>query len=323
MSKQLRIVFFGTPEFATGVLAHIHQSQHEIVAVVTAVDKPAGRGRKIQQSHVKQFALDNNIPVLQPSNLKSPDFLKELASYHADLQVIVAFRMLPKAVWDMPPLGTFNLHASLLPQYRGAAPINWAIINGDQQTGVTTFFIDDKIDTGAIIDQLSCDITPDETLKSLYDKLNELGKILSLKTVNDIANGKVTAMAQKETDNIKPAPKLNSDNTTINWNVSATQIDALVRGLYPFPIAKALLEQNGKVEQIKIHQTAVVRQDHDMQPGTMILKDHRLFIACKKDLIEVLLIQLPNKKAMSIKDLMNGYQWHASARMINKEEKTS
>lgn len=319
MDKSLRIVFFGTPSFATAILEQLHHSHHEIVAVITAVDKPAGRGRKINESDVKKYAVTNDIPVLQPSNLKSPEFISDLASYKADVQVIVAFRMLPEVVWSMPKLGTFNLHASLLPQYRGAAPINWAIINGEKETGVTTFFIDDKIDTGAIIDQARCDIAPDETVGSLYMKLQNLGKELTLKTVNDIAVGTAGSSPQENPVNASAAPKLNVDNTTIDWTKSALEIDRLIRGLFPFPIAKALLLQNDNIDQIKIHESAVIYKVHEMTPGTMILVDTTLQIACGKDLLHIKKIQLPNKKAMPVKDLLNGYEFHASARMVTRE----
>lgn len=319
MNKSLRIVFYGTPSFATAILDQLHHSHHEIVAVVTAVDKPAGRGRKINESDVKKYAVTNGIDVLQPKNLKAPEFIDELKSYNADLQVIVAFRMLPEAVWSMPTLGTFNLHASLLPQYRGAAPINWAIINGEKETGVTTFFIDDKIDTGAIIAQSRCGITSDETVGSLYIKLQDLGKELTLKTVNDIATGIATSSAQENPVDASPAPKLNTHNTTIDWTKSAVEIDRLVRGLFPFPIAKALLSQNDKIDQIKIHESTIINKEHEMMPGTMILVDTELQVACGKDLLHIKKIQLPNKKAMLIKDLLNGYEFHASARMVNRE----
>ncbi|MFT7386299.1 MAG: methionyl-tRNA formyltransferase, partial [Nonlabens sp.] len=235
MNKSIKIVFFGTPEFATGVLDTLHKSQHEIAAVVTAPDKPAGRGRKINESDVKKYAVAHGLPVLQPKNLKAEDFLKELASFKADVQVIVAFRMLPEAVWKMPSLGTFNLHASLLPQYRGAAPINWAIINQEKVTGVTTFFIDDKIDTGAIISNQETPISPLETVETLYDRLMKIGAELSLETVNSIAAGTVSTTVQKDHTDLKEAPKLDSENTLINFTKSALAVDALIRGLYPYP----------------------------------------------------------------------------------------
>jgi len=313
MDKSLRIVFFGTPEFATGVLETLNNSNHNIVAVVTAVDKPAGRGRKLNESHVKQFAIKNNIPVLQPPNLKAPEFIEELKNFQADLQVIVAFRMLPKVVWDMPAMGTFNLHASLLPEYRGAAPINWAIINGENKTGVTTFFIDEKIDTGAIIDQRSCRIEDNENVGTLYHKLMDLGSILSLKTVNDIANGTITTQVQPMGSELKDAPKLNSKNTTINWNQNIKSVDAMVRGLFPFPIAKALLIQD-KEEMVKIHKTSIESIKHQMIPGTIIIEDNILKVACKDGFLIIHEMQLPNKKRMDIKSLLNGYRFSANAR---------
>jgi methionyl-tRNA formyltransferase len=313
MNKNLRIVFFGTPEFAVGVLKELHKSTHEIVAVVTAPDKPAGRGRKINESEVKKYAMDYDIPVLQPQNLKSTDFIKELAAYKADLQVIVAFRMLPKVVWEMPALGTFNLHASLLPQYRGAAPINWAIINQESSTGVTTFFIDEKIDTGAIIANKEILIAPHETAGSLYEKLRNIGATLSLKTVNQIATGNVKTMHQKSSTDLKEAPKLNANNTLINFKQTATQVDALVRGLYPYPVAKATLI-NKELMTIKIYETEVLIKKHKMTPGSLIIENGNLYVACGSDLIIIKELQLPNKKRMQTKDLLNGFTFHADAR---------
>ncbi|GAK94196.1 methionyl-tRNA formyltransferase [Nonlabens ulvanivorans] len=316
MDKTLNIVFFGTPEFATGVLETLHNSHHQIVAVVTAVDKPAGRGRKLNESHVKQFAVKNNIPVLQPSNLKAPEFIEELKSYKADLQVIVAFRMLPKVVWSMPAMGTFNLHASLLPEYRGAAPINWAIINQDSQSGVTTFFIDEKIDTGAIIDQKSCDIDENETVGSLYKKLMDMGSVLSLETVNNIAAGKITTQTQPMNDTLKEAPKLNAANTTINWNNTTKAVNAMVRGLYPFPVAKAVLIQEN-TETIKIYQTSVLLENHNMSPGSIVIEDDIFKVACTDGFLIIDEMQLPNKKRMDVKSLLNGYKFSADARFHN------
>lgn len=313
MSKTLRIVFYGTPEFATGVLKTLNESGHEIVGVVTAPDRPAGRGRQLQQSDVKSFAFKNGLKVLQPTNLKSEEFLQQLKSLEADLQVVVAFRMLPEAVWSMPPLGTFNLHASLLPQYRGAAPINWAIINREEKTGVTTFFIDDKIDTGAIIDQVSRNIEPEETVGSLYEKLMELGADLSLKTVNDIANGYVTTTVQKEAQNLKSAPKLDNSNTTIDFNKTAGDVDALVRGLNPYPTAKAIL-QDGETKIVKVFSTQIIRRPHKMEPGSIIVDNGKIKVACKEDFVELLELQLPNKKRMKASDLLNGFQFSVNAR---------
>ena len=313
MSKALKIVFYGTPEFATGILKTLNTSRHDIVGVVTAPDKPAGRGRQLHQSDVKKYAVDHGIHLLQPTNLKSTEFVEELSSLKADLQVVVAFRMLPEVVWSMPPMGTFNLHASLLPQYRGAAPINWAIINKEVETGVTTFFIDDKIDTGAIIDQQSCPIGKRETVGSLYGKLMELGAVLSLKTVDDIAGGNVTTIIQKDADNLKDAPKLNAGNTTIDFNKTAAKVDAMVRGLDPFPVAKATLN-DGKVQTIKIYKTAIVDKNHIMKAGSIVIDDGKILVACGENMVDIKELQLPNKKRMKAVDLLNGYQFTADAR---------
>ena len=313
MSRSLKIVFYGTPEFATGVLQKLTESDHQVVGVVTAPDKPAGRGRQLQQSDVKTFAIKKGLNVLQPSNLKSEEFLEDLKSLEADLQVVVAFRMLPEAVWSMPSMGTFNLHASLLPQYRGAAPINWAIINREEKTGVTTFFIDEQIDTGAIIDQVSCNIEEEENVGTLYLKLMELGANLSLKTVNDIANGNVTTRIQKDAKNLKDAPKLNSSNTTIDFNQTAGDIDAMVRGLNPFPIAKAVLIDE-EIQNIKVYKTQIIRRPHKMTPGSIVVENGKIKVACKTDFIQIVELQLPNKKRMEASDLLNGFQLSPNAR---------
>jgi methionyl-tRNA formyltransferase len=312
MNNSLKIVFFGTPEFATGVLDTLHKSHHEIVAVVTAPDKPAGRGRKINESDVKKYAIAHSLTVLQPNNLKSEDFLKELASFQADLQVIVAFRMLPKAVWNMPKLGTFNLHASLLPQYRGAAPINWAIINQEKTTGVTTFFIDDKIDTGAIISNRETIIEAVDTVGTLYSKLMTLGALLSLETVNKIAAGPVATSLQNNSFELKEAPKLNNENTLIDFTKSAAAIDALIRGLSPYPVAKSLLYDKEELI-VKIHKSRVIEKDHKMKPGSFVIENNKMIVACGKNMLEIEEIQLPNKKRMKVKDLLNGYSFAENA----------
>lgn len=313
MNKSLKIVFFGTPEFATGVLETLHQSHHEVVAVVTAPDKPAGRGRKINESDVKKYAVDNEIPVLQPTNLKSEEFLRELSSFNAELQVIVAFRMLPRSVWNMPPLGTFNLHASLLPQYRGAAPINWAIINQEKSTGVTTFFIDEKIDTGAIISNRETLIEPQETVGSLYTRLMSMGATLSLETVNNIADGSISTTIQKDSADLMEAPKLTNENTRIDFTKDAEAVDALVRGLYPYPVAKASLINNEQMI-VKVHKTNVVEKKHKMKSGSIVIEDKKMLVACRNNMVEIIELQLPNKKRMKIKDLLNGYSFDADAR---------
>ncbi len=314
MKDKLKIVFFGTPEFATHILDGIVQSHHEVVGVVTVADKPAGRGRKLQESHVKQYAVDAGLKVLQPKNLKKEDFTDELRSLGADLFVIVAFRMLPKAVWNMPVLGTFNLHASLLPQYRGAAPINWAVINQELKSGVTTFFIDDKIDTGAMILQNECPLEPKETAGSLYEKLMQLGRKLTLETIDIIADGNVETQIQTDHGNLKDAPKLTAENIRIDFDKSAHEVDAMVRGLFPFPIAKAILSNEGEKLQIKIFETSIVDKPHKMQPGSIVLKNKEIMVACSQGFVVLEKLQLPNKKAMDAKSLLNGFSFSADAR---------
>ncbi|MGB5981161.1 MAG: methionyl-tRNA formyltransferase [Nonlabens sp.] len=313
MSNHLKIVFFGTPEFATHILDGIVASKHEVVGVVTVADKPAGRGRKLNESHVKQYAVKNDLNVLQPTNLKADDFIENLQALDADLFVVVAFRMLPKRVWDMPDKGTFNLHASLLPQYRGAAPINWAVINQEEKSGVTTFFIDDQIDTGAVIAQKECEINPDETAGSLYERLKALGRELTSETIEEVAKGNINTISQKHSNELKSAPKLNLENTTIDFNQTAEEVDAHVRGLFPFPVAKAFLI-NGVKLQVKIFQTKIVNNAHKMQPGAIVVKNSEIWVACSQGFIILEKIQLPNKKAMLAKDLLNGFQFDSEAR---------
>ncbi|MGB3590525.1 MAG: methionyl-tRNA formyltransferase [Nonlabens sp.] len=319
MKNSLRIVFYGTPEFATTILKTIHASHHEVAAVVTAPDKPAGRGRKLNQSHVKQYALENNLPVLQPKNLKSTKFIVQLDSYKADCQVIVAFRMLPEIVWSMPALGTFNLHASLLPNYRGAAPINWAIINQEKVTGVTTFFIDENIDTGTIIDQSACAIASDENVGSLYNKLMNLGADLTVTTLDRIATGEVASKKQEVVENLRHAPKLDHSNTLIDFNKTATEVDALVRGLFPFPVAKARL-QNQNEQTIKVFKTEVIEKSHRMPPGSIVIIDQQIHVACKEGMISLVELQLPNKKRMTARALLNGFKFMDNAIFLGASE---
>jgi methionyl-tRNA formyltransferase len=229
--EKLRIVFMGTPEFAVGILDTILQHNYEVVGVITAADKPAGRGQKIKYSAVKEYALAHELPLLQPTNLKDESFLAELKALNANLQIVVAFRMLPKVVWEMPSLGTFNLHASLLPNYRGAAPINWAIINGETKTGVTTFFIDDKIDTGAMILNAETAIGESESAGKLHDRLMQLGSETVIQTLTLLEKGKVNTTIQQDTAEIKTAYKLNKENCKIDWTKPASDIHNLIRGL--------------------------------------------------------------------------------------------
>ncbi|WKW47305.1 methionyl-tRNA formyltransferase [Myroides sp. JBRI-B21084] len=310
--EKLRIVFMGTPDFAVGILDEIVKNNYEIAAVITAPDKPAGRGQKINQSAVKIYAEKNNLKVLQPTNLKSEDFLTELQSLNANLQIVVAFRMLPKAVWAMPKFGTFNLHASLLPDYRGAAPINWAIINGEQKTGVTTFFIDEKIDTGAIILKDEINILPNETAGELHDKLMVLGATTVIKTLQLIANNKVATVTQP-TEETKTAYKLNRDNCKINFNNTSLQVYNLIRGLNPYPSAYAILHDENNEWNVKFHDVNYVTEAHNFTPGSFITSKKTIKVATNNGFIEVLSLQFPGKKKMTAAELLNGMQFSNKA----------
>lgn len=305
-TKDLRIIYMGTPEFAVPSLDQLVANNWNVVAVITAPDKPKGRGQKLIPSPVKEAALKHEIPVLQPTNLKSPEFLEELRSYQADLQIVVAFRMLPEVVWAMPSMGTFNLHASLLPNYRGAAPINWAIINGEKETGVTTFFLKHEIDTGSIIYQEKVPILPEENLGDIYEKLMELGSKLVVKTVEDIAEGNVQALPQDESKAIHHAPKIFKETGKINWENSAESIHNLIRGLSPYPAAWTELE--GKI--CKIYQSKVVPTDLSSIPGkTYTDEKSYLRIGTSSGQLEILEMQLEGKKRMKTVDFLRGYKF--------------
>lgn len=303
--EKLRIVFMGTPEFAVGILDKIIKSNFEVVGVITAADKPAGRGKQLKHSAVKEYALANDLKLLQPTNLKDENFLQELKSLKANVQVVVAFRMLPEAVWRMPEYGTFNLHASLLPQYRGAAPINWAIINGETKTGVTTFFIDDKIDTGEIIMSDSISILPDENAGSLHDKLMDLGKETVVKTLEQIAAGSATTSAQTEID-LKEAPKLFKENCEINWNKSAIEIHNFIRGLSPYPAAWTTFINGDQQNVVKIYESAVEFEEHSQVIGTIITTKKEIKIAVTDGYLQILKLQMAGKKVMTSGELLNG-----------------
>ena len=304
--EKLRIVFMGTPEFAVGILDTIIKNKYEVVGVITAADKPAGRGQKIKYSAVKEYALEHNLKLLQPSNLKEETFLAELQSLNANLQVVVAFRMLPEAVWKMPKLGTFNLHASLLPNYRGAAPINWAIINGETKTGVTTFFIDDKIDTGAMILNKEILITTDENAGVLHDKLMILGSKAVTETLSIIEKGNVTTTIQKNTAEIKTAYKLNRENCKIDWSKSATEIHNLIRGLSPYPAAWCFFKDNSEEWNVKIYEAKTHLENHTYSIGQIIATKKEIKIAVKDGFIQILNLQFPGKKKMMTNELLNG-----------------
>ncbi|RMA64593.1 methionyl-tRNA formyltransferase [Ulvibacter antarcticus] len=314
--RDLRIVFMGTPEFAVGVLQKLIEEKKNIVAVITAPDRPAGRGRKLSSSAVKEYAVSQDIPVLQPTNLKSDAFLEELRSFNANLQIIVAFRMLPKVVWSMPEYGTFNLHASLLPQYRGAAPINWAIINRESQTGVTTFFIDEKIDTGEIILKSEVPIKDTENVGSLHDSLMEIGSELVVETVTYIENGDVKTIAQPKSDILKEAPKLTSENTRIDWTKSGLEIDALIRGLSPYPVAWCELTNNEEILKVKIYAATFEEEEHILAIGFIEAGKKEMKVAVKDGYLNITEIQLPGKRKMEISALLNGYSFSEEAKLM-------
>ena len=302
----LKIVFMGTPVFALTSLDRIVSSRFRVVGVITAPDRPAGRGRKLSESPIKKYALKHNLRVLQPTNLKSPDFLDELKSLHANLFVVVAFRMLPRSVWEMPELGTFNLHASLLPQYRGAAPINWAVINGEKESGVTTFFINEKIDTGEIILQERTEIGELDTAGDLHDRLMELGADLVLKTIEHIAAGDVPTQIQKDSPDLKPAPKIHKETCKIDWNKSPESICNLIRGLSPYPGAWTHLINGGEYRDIKIYKASFEAAEHTHTTGSLLSTKKSLRVTVKGGLIAILEIQLPGKRKMPVQEVLNG-----------------
>ena len=304
--EKLRIVFMGTPEFAVGILDTIIKNNYEIVGVITAVDKPAGRGQKIKYSAVKEYALAHNLKLLQPSNLKDETFLIELQSLNANLQIVVAFRMLPEVVWRMPKLGTFNLHASLLPNYRGAAPINWAIINGETKTGVTTFFIDDKIDTGAMILKKEIEIGSDENAGTLHDNLMVVGSKAVIETLALIEKNNVITTVQQDNSEIKTAYKLNRENCKIDWTKSATEIYNLIRGLSPYPTAWCLFKTNEDEWMVKIYDAKIISENHSFKTGKIITSKKEIKIAVKDGFIQILSLQFPGKKKMQTHELLNG-----------------
>lgn len=311
--NKLRIIFMGTPEFAVPSLNILIKNGFEVSAVITAPDKPAGRGRKISQSAVKSFALKHEIPVLQPTKLKDPEFLKQLKNLKANLQVVVAFRMLPKAIWDMPKHGTFNLHASLLPQYRGAAPINWAIINGESETGITTFFLNEEIDQGNILFQQKVRIKDGMNAGALHNQLMTKGSELVLKTVQAIEAGKFKTTDQSAvSDNglvLKPAPKIFKPDTRISWDSSSKSILNLIRGLSPYPGSYTLINSNETDSvQLKIYEADQILRKHDFKVGQIISDGkNKLEVACADGLIQLNEVQMAGKKRMKTADFLRGF----------------
>ncbi len=306
--KELRIVYMGTPEFAVEPLKRLVEEDYNVVGVVTMPDKPAGRGQHVQESPVKKYALSEDIPVLQPEKLRDEDFLVQLKMLQADIQIVVAFRMLPEVVWNMPRLGTFNLHASLLPQYRGAAPINWAIINGEKETGVTTFFLKHEIDTGNIILQRSTPISDDDNVGTLYDRLMNMGAELVVETMERITMGDVSTMPQDDAVAVNPAPKIFKEDCKINWQKSAIELHNFVRGLSPYPAAFTEVKNDkGQVLSLKVLETEVIDQTVSEQPGTLISDGKKqLYFATEEGYLSIKRLQLAGKKAMTTEELLRG-----------------
>jgi methionyl-tRNA formyltransferase len=309
--SDLRIVFMGTPEFAVPSLDKLLQAGSNIVGVITAPDRPAGRGMNLQQSAIKKFAAEKGLQILQPVKLKDPEFLQQLQSLKADLQIVVAFRMLPEVVWNMPPMGTVNLHGSMLPQYRGAAPINWAIINGEKETGATTFKLQHQIDTGNILLQQKIIIGDDETAGELHDKMKAVGADLLLRTVNGLINESLTETPQSSSDQegqaiLREAPKISTENLKINWNKNVGEVYNLIRGLSPYPAAFTLL--NNKTLKIYKSQKEII-QPIIAEGNFETDKKTFLKFACTNGYISIKELQLEGKKRMSIEDFLRGFHF--------------
>ncbi len=311
--KDLRIVYMGTPDFAVESLRQLVEGGYNVAGVITMPDKPAGRGHKIQYSPVKQYALSQNLPLLQPQNLKDESFIQSLRDWKADLQIVVAFRMLPEVVWNMPRLGTFNLHASLLPQYRGAAPINWTVINGDTETGITTFFLKHEIDTGEVIRQQRVPIADTDNVEVVHDKLMMLGGKLVVETVDDILNDRVKPMPQEEmavAGELRPAPKIFKETCRIDWNRPVKKIYDFVRGLSPYPGAwTELISPEGETVVLKIFESEKNVEKHGLIPGTIVTDGKKTIkIAVPDGFLFILSLQLPGKKRLKTDELLRGFR---------------
>ena len=311
--EDLRIVYMGTPDFAVESLRCLVEGGYNVVGVITMPDKPAGRGHKLQFSPMKQYALEHSLPLLQPEKLKDEAFVEALREWKADLQIVVAFRMLPEVVWNMPRLGTFNLHASLLPQYRGAAPINWAVINGDTETGITTFFLRHEIDTGEVIQQVRIPIADTDDVGIVHDKLMMLGGKLVTETVDAILNDAVKPIPQEEmavVGELRPAPKIFKDTCRIDWNQPVKRIYDFIRGLSPYPAAwSELVQPDGETVVMKIFETEKIIQSHQLTPGTL-LTDGKTYIhvAAADGIIGIRALQLPGKKRLKTDELLRGFR---------------
>lgn len=306
--KDLRIVYMGTPEFAVAPLKALVEGGYKVVAVITMPDKPSGRGMKMQASAVKHYALEQNIPVLQPEKLKDEAFLDELRNFKADLQIVVAFRMLPEVVWGMPPMGTFNLHASLLPQYRGAAPIHWAVMNGDAETGVSTFFLQQEIDTGDLLLQERIAIGPDENTGSVHDRLMILGAEVVCLTVDALLAGTVQPIPQPA-GQVKLAPKLFKDNTRIDWTRTSAELHDFIRGLSPFPVAwTEMIGKDASVLGVKVFEAKPEKAEHALKPGTLVVEGKKVLkVAVADGYIRLERFQLAGRKALNSDEFLRGF----------------
>lgn len=306
--KDLRIVYMGTPDFAVAPLKSLLEGGYNVVAVITMPDKPSGRGMKLQASAVKMHALEQHIPVLQPEKLKDEAFLDELRSFKADLQIVVAFRMLPEVVWDMPPMGTFNLHASLLPQYRGAAPIHWAVMNGDAETGVSTFFLQQEIDTGDLLLQEKIDIGPDENTGSVHDRLMILGAEVVCRTVDALLAGTVQPIPQPA-GQVKLAPKLFKDNTRIDWTRTSAELHDFIRGLSPFPVAwTEMIGKDASILGVKVFEAKPEKAEHALKPGTLVVEGKKVLkVAVADGYIRLERFQLAGRKALNSDEFLRGF----------------
>lgn len=306
--KSLKVVFLGTPEFAKTSLEAIHQSHHEVVGVVTVADKASGRGQKINQSPVKVFAVENNIPVFQPEKLRNPEFLEELRKLDADVFVVVAFRMMPKVLFEMPKLGTFNLHASLLPDYRGAAPINYAVINGEEKSGATTFFINEKIDEGNILLQEEIPILENENAGSLHDRLMEMGSKLVVKTLDGLAENSIVEKPQPQVEHPKNAFKIFKEDTRIDWTKNAKEVHQFILGMSPYPAAFTMLKIGEEEKGLKIFGGKFEVSNHGKIVGSLDISKNEFKIYTQDGIYFPLELQLEGKKRMNIKDFLNGFR---------------
>ena len=314
--NKLKVVFFGTPDFARASLEAIHTSAHEVVGVVTVADKASGRGQKVHQSPVKTYAVEHGLPLFQPEKLRNEEFLSQIQSLNADIFVVVAFRMMPKVLFSMPRLGTFNLHASLLPDYRGAAPINYAVINGETKSGVTTFFINEKIDEGNILLQAETEISPEDNAGTLHDRLMEIGAKLVVETLDGLAEGKLTEIPQNQKENPKTAYKIFKEDTKIDWEKEVEVIHNFIRGMSPYPAALTVLEVGGEQKILKIFKGKFQKIEHSKENGAIEISKNEFKIYAKNGVYFPEELQLEGKKRMNLKDFLNGFHSFDGLKLI-------